>query len=79
MRIEVTLKENHYGEFVVFNLTGSRDEVLIYEEYPQCKLTDGVIYLTKNGDITRGDVPKLKATSDGLYSFDNEKYVRESR
>lgn len=79
MRIEVTLKENHSGEFVVFHLTGSRDEVLIYEEYPQCKLTDGVIYLTKNGDITRGDVPKLKATSDGLYSFDNEKYVRESR
>ena len=79
MRIEVTLKENHSGELVVFHLTGSRDEVLIYEEYPQCKLTDGVIYLTKNGDITRGNAPKLKASSDGLYSFDNEKYVRESK
>ena len=79
MRIEVTLKENHSGEFVVFLLKGSHDEVLVFENYPKCILTDGVIYLTKNGDITRGDVPKLKAASDGLYSFDNEKYVRDSK
>lgn len=79
MRIEVKLKENHSGEFVVFLLKGSHDEVLVFENYPKCILTDGVIYLTKNGDITRGDVPKLKAASDGLYSFDNEKYVRESK
>ena len=79
MRIEVKLKENHSGEFVVFLLKGSHDEVLIFENYSQCILTDGVIYLTKNGDINRGDVPKLKAASDGLYSFDNEKYERESK
>lgn len=69
MRIEVKLKENHSGEFVVFLLKGSHDEVLIFENYSQCILTDGVIYLTKNGDINRGDVPKLKAASDGLYSL----------
>lgn len=79
MRIEVKLKENHSGEFVVFLLKGSHDEVLVFENYPKCILSDGVIYLTKNGDITRGDVPKLKAASDGLYSFDNEKYVRDSK
>lgn len=79
MRMEVTLREDHSGEFVVFVLHGSHDEVIVYEKYPQCVLTDGIIYLTKNGNTTQGDVPKLKAASDGLYSFDNEKYVRVSQ
>ena len=75
--MEVTLKENKSGEFTVFHEKGSTDDVLVFEKYPQCILEGGVIYLTKDGDITK-DVPKLKVASDGLYSFDNEKYVRAS-
>ena len=76
MRIEVTLNENQSGELAVFAVHGSHDEVLVYEKYPQWKLIDGIIYLTKDGDITKGNVPKLKVSSDGLYSTDNEKYIR---
>ena len=76
MRMEIMLKADKSGEFVVFHLKGSSDDVLVYEEYPQCILVDGVIYLTKNGEIIKGKTPQLKVGSDGLYSFDNQKYVR---
>ena len=62
----------------VFHLKGSSDEVLVFEEYPQCILVDGVIYLTKNGEIIKGKTPQLIVGSDGLYSVDNQKYVRVS-
>ena len=78
MRMEVTLKADKSGEFAVFHLKGNSDDVLVYEEYQQCILEDGVIYLTKNGEITRGKTPQLKVGSDGLYSADNQKYVRVS-
>ena len=78
MRMEVTLKADKSGEFAVFHLKGSSDDVLVYEEYQQCILEDGVIYLTKNGEITGGKTPQLKVGSDGLFSADNQKYVRVS-
>ena len=77
MRIEVTLKDNKSGENVVFAEHGNRAEVLVYEEYQQCILNDGVIYLTKDGDINGKGVPKLRVGSDGLYSFSGEKYTRK--
>lgn len=75
MRFEISLKEDKSGEFVVFHLKGNYDDVLVFEQYPQCILEDGVIYLTKDGKITKSSV-KIKVGSDGLYSFDNEKYER---
>lgn len=78
MLIEVMLKDNHSGYFAVFHVRGNKADVIAYEDYPQCILDDGVIYMTKNGDITNG-TPKLRVGTDGLYSFDNEKYVRESK
>ncbi len=78
MRIEVTLKDNKSGENVVFAEHGNRAEVLVYEEYQQCILNDGVIYLTKDGDINGKGVPKLRVASDGLYSFDGAKFTRKS-
>ena len=78
MRMEVKLKADKSGEFAVFHLKGSSDEVLVFEEYPQCILVDGVIYLTKNGEIIKGKTPQLIVGSDGLYSVDNQKYVRVS-
>lgn len=75
MLMEVTLKENQSGELAGFN---DRGNVLIYEQYPQCILEDGVIYMTKNGDINGRGVPKLRIASDGLYSYDGEKYIRQS-
>ncbi len=75
MLIEITLKENLSGEIAGFN---DRGNVLIYEQYPQCILEDGVIYMTKNGDINEKGVPKLRVASDGLYSYDGEKYIRQS-
>lgn len=77
MLIEVTLKENHSGELAVFHDRGNVADVVAYEEYPQCILNDGVIYMTKNGEITKG-TPQLRVGSDGLYSFDGGKYVRKS-
>ena len=78
MLIEITLKENHSGEIAGFNERGNVADVLIYEQYPQCILEDGVIYMTKNGDINGKGVPKLRVASDGLYSYDGEKYIRQS-
>lgn len=78
MLIEITLKENHSGELAGFNERGNVADVLIYEQYPQCILEDGVIYMTKNGDINGKGVPKLRVASDGLYSYDGEKYIRQS-
>ena len=78
MLIEITLKENHSGELAGFNERGNVADVLIYEQYPQCILEDGVIYMTKNGDINERGVPKLRVASDGLYSYDGEKYIRQS-
>ena len=78
IRMEVKLEADKSGELVVFHLKGSSDDVLVFEEYPQCLLRDGVIYLTKNGKIIRGKTPQLKVGSDGLYSDDNQKYVRVS-
>lgn len=78
MRMEVKLKADKSGEFVVFQLKGNSDDVLVYEQYPQCVVMDGVIYLTKNGEIIKGKTPQLKMGSDGLYSIDNQKYVRVS-
>ena len=78
MRIEVTLRNNKSGENVVFAEHGSRDEVLVYEEYQQCILNDGVIYMTKDGDINGKGVPKLRVGSDGLYSFNGGKFSRIS-
>lgn len=78
MRMEVKLKADKSGEFAVFHLKGSSDEVLVFEEYSQCLLVDGVIYLTKNGEIIKGKTPQLIVGSDGLYSVDNQKYVRVS-
>jgi hypothetical protein len=75
MLIEVTLKENHSGEMAIFHDRGNVADVVVYEEYPQCILNDGVIYMTKNGDITKG-TPQLRIGSDGLYSFDGGKYTR---
>ena len=72
------LKDNHSGYFAVFHVRGNKADVIAYEDYPQCILDDGVIYMTNNGDITNG-TPKLRVGTDGLYSFDNEKYVRESK
>ena len=60
MRIEVTLKDNKSGENVVFAEHGTHDEVLVYEEYQQCILNDGIIYMTKDGDINGKGVPKLR-------------------
>lgn len=77
MRIEVTLKDNKSGENVVFAEHGNRAEVLVYEEYQQCILNDGIIYMTKDGDINGKGVPKLRVASDGLYSFSGEKYTRK--
>ena len=77
MRIEITLKDNKSGENVVFAEHGSHDEVLVYEEYQQCILNDGIIYMTKDGDINGKGVPKLRVGSDGLYSFSGEKYTRK--
>ena len=77
MLIEITLKENKSGDMVVFNDRGNVADVIAYEEYPQCILEDGVIYMTKNGVITKGS-PKLRVSSDGLYSYDGIKYTRES-
>jgi predicted nucleic acid-binding Zn ribbon protein len=78
MRIEVTLKDNKSGENVVFAEHGTHDEVLVYEEYQQCILNDGIIYMTKDGDINGKGVPKLRVGSDGLYSFSGEKYTKKS-
>lgn len=78
MRIEVTLKDNKSGENVVFAEHGNRAEVLVYEEYQQCILNDGIIYMTKDGDINGKGVPKLRVASDGLYSFDGAKFTRKS-
>ena len=78
MRMEVTLNADKSGDFAVFIPKGSSDDVLVYEEYPQCKLEDGVIYLTKNGEIIEGKTPQVIVGSDGLYSADNHKYVRVS-
>jgi len=77
MLIEVTLKENHSGDFAVFHDRGNVADVIAYEEYPQCILKDGVIYMTKDGNITKGS-PQIKVGSDGLYSFDGGKYIRKS-
>ena len=76
MRMEIKLKADKSGEFAVFHLKGSSDDVLVFEEYSQCLLVDGVIYLTKNGEIIIGKTPQLIIGSDGLYSVDNQKYVR---
>lgn len=77
MLIEATLKENYSGELAVFHDRGNVDDVVAYEEYPQCILNDGVIYMTKNGEITKG-TPQLRVGSDRLYSFDGGKYVKKS-
>lgn len=78
MIIEVKLKENHNGELACFHDRGNVDDVIAYEVYAQCILSDGVIYMTKDGDINGRGVPKLRVGSDGLYSFDGEKYERQS-
>ena len=77
MLIEVILKENHNGEFAVFHDRGSVQDVIAYEVYTQCILSDGTIYMTKDGDINK-DVPKLRVASDGLYSFDGGKYEKQN-
>jgi hypothetical protein len=77
MLIEVILKENHNGEFSVFHDRGSVQDVIAYEVYTQCILSDGTIYMTKDGDINK-DVPKLRVASDGLYSFDGGKYEKQN-
>lgn len=79
MLIEVTLKENHSGEVVSFHDRGNVADVLFYEEYPQCILVDGLLYMTKDGDINGRGVSTLRVGSDGLYSYDNIKFTRESK
>ncbi len=79
MLIEVTLKENHSGEVVGFHDRGNVADVLFYEEYQQCILVDGILYMTKDGDINGRGVPKFRSASDGLYSYDNIKFTRESK
>ena len=78
MLFEVTLRENHSGELAIFSDNGYELNVIAYEKYPQCILDDGVIYMTKNGNISE-DTPKLRIRSDGLYGFDGGKYVRQSK
>ena len=77
MFIEVTLKENYSGEVAGFHDRGNVADVLFYEEYPQCILVDGVLYMTKDGDINGRGVSKLRLGSDGLYSYEYDKFVRE--
>jgi len=78
MVIEIILKGNHSGELATFNDRGNVTDIILYEQYPLCILEDGVIYMTKNGDINGKGVPKLRVASDGLYSFDGDKYIRQS-
>jgi hypothetical protein len=77
MLIEVTLKENHSGEVAGFHDRGNVADILSYEEYPQCILVDGILYMTKDGDINGRGVAKLRLGSDGLYSYEYDKFVRE--
>jgi len=80
MIILTTFNADHSGSYVIFHDRGNVADVVAHEEYPQCILSDSVIYMTKDGDIYGKGVAHIRVRSDGLYSFDRDmKFIRKSK